>query len=553
MFRPIIASDQIIFNNFIQNECHGSELCFANIFAWKNDDELQIYHDDNLLIIKGRNFFFPPLVKKMPYSKGLDFIQEYCKVNKFPFAIYGITEKFLPFMQVENSILTPHPELDEYLYNARDLVTYSGKKFHSKRNLYNQFIKIPHEFLSYAPYMRSDIKVLIEEWANENSPTNEMDGIFALLNNLDVIHCFCDCIIIEGKVEAFAIGSLLHNIGIVLFEKANTAFPGIYAAIVHLVAQKHFQEVTYINRQEDMGIENLRKSKLSYNPSGFIKKWHLTYELTTQARQIYNYHFNDSPAYQDFFFSNKIKEGHYLEENKIIKSMLFSRTQNLLYHNTEIKAKIIFALATHPFYLRQGNMKQLLKQLFNEWYNESPLITLHPAIENFYQNLGFSEFDRIAVLSNDYLFDEKVNLNELANIFQQHALHYDIYEKRDQQRWQEIENELKLTDGKISYLIKKATKKIIGYSIYDGEEIIELVTDEALPSKPNNLLRIINLDYILRACSFIPEDSIQVVDNIISKNNILITGKKTTIITLTIEELTRMLFKDLTILIPSRY
>ena len=150
MFRDILAQDQLVFNDFIQNECHGSELCFANIFAWKNYDKLQIFVNDNLLIIKGKNFFFPPLVKNVDYQKGLDFIQNYCEEKQFPFAIYGVTEKFLPLLKIKNTHLTPHPELDEYLYNAQDLVTYSGKKFHSKRNLFNQFNKLSYEFVTYS-------------------------------------------------------------------------------------------------------------------------------------------------------------------------------------------------------------------------------------------------------------------------------------------------------------------------------------------------------------------------------------------------------------------
>ena len=65
----------------------------------------------------------------------------------------------------------------------------------------------------------------------------------------------------------FALGEILPtNVGAIYFEKGDIAFKGIYPLIDNLFCKKHFNEVRFINKQEDMGLEGLRKSKLSYNP-----------------------------------------------------------------------------------------------------------------------------------------------------------------------------------------------------------------------------------------------------------------------------------------------
>ena len=59
----------------------------------------------------------------------------------------------------------------------------------------------------------------------------------------------------------------------VFFEKADTNYKGIYAMINYLTANNFLQNTEYINREEDMGIEGLRKAKLSYNPALIYEKY----------------------------------------------------------------------------------------------------------------------------------------------------------------------------------------------------------------------------------------------------------------------------------------
>jgi hypothetical protein len=59
------------------------------------------------------------------------------------------------------------------------------------------------------------------------------------------------------------------------FEKADPSIPGIYAFINQQFVHRNFMEMTYINREEDMGIPGLRKAKESYNPVRMVHKYRI--------------------------------------------------------------------------------------------------------------------------------------------------------------------------------------------------------------------------------------------------------------------------------------
>ncbi len=85
---------------------------------------------------------------------------------------------------------------------------------------------------------------------------------------------FADVIEYQGKIIGFSLGEITpSNVGITHIEKGDIEYDGVYSYLCQAFAQKHYGGVRVVNRQEDMGLEGLRKSKQSYRPIGFCRKF----------------------------------------------------------------------------------------------------------------------------------------------------------------------------------------------------------------------------------------------------------------------------------------
>ena len=104
----------------------------------------------------------------------------------------------------------------------------------------------------------------------------EKEGTFRILQLFGKLEYKGGLIRIDGKVKAFAIGSVLsdrmcqENI-----EKADDSYRGLYQAMIQQFLQNEFSDFEYVNREDDMGKENIRHAKIAYNPCFMIKKYKL--------------------------------------------------------------------------------------------------------------------------------------------------------------------------------------------------------------------------------------------------------------------------------------
>jgi hypothetical protein len=163
----------------------------------------------------------------------------------------------------------------DYLYLRSDLAELAGKKFHKKRNLIAQFNAL------YAcvekPIDSANIKdamEVLEQWNQGKDAAADLVAAQEALELFSELHMTGSIYYIEGKPAAWCLGEPIAtgSIFTVHFEKALEDYKGIYQYINQCFALSLPERITHINREQDLGSEGLRHAKMSYRPSGFVRK-----------------------------------------------------------------------------------------------------------------------------------------------------------------------------------------------------------------------------------------------------------------------------------------
>jgi hypothetical protein len=164
------------------------------------------------------------------------------------------------------------PQNQDYIYLTKDLVMLAGKKFHAKRNHISKFYKtyLDTRFETLDSSNQEDALQVALAWCKENNydPDNyeELNVIKEALLLREEYGLRGAVLYVDDKPVAMTLGSEISDkIFDINFEKALRDYDGVYAVINNEFA-KTLTKYEYINREEDMGLEGLRKSKLSYNP-----------------------------------------------------------------------------------------------------------------------------------------------------------------------------------------------------------------------------------------------------------------------------------------------
>lgn len=166
----------------------------------------------------------------------------------------------------------PSLENQDYIYYSRDLATLEGKKFHSKRNHISRFYRTYKntKFKMIDKTNISDAMRVVFDWYKENNissdDSSEIQVVREALENIENLKMSGALLYVDERPVAMTLGSEISDrVYDINFEKALRDYDGVYAVINNEFA-KTLTQYEYINREEDMGIEGLRKAKLSYNP-----------------------------------------------------------------------------------------------------------------------------------------------------------------------------------------------------------------------------------------------------------------------------------------------
>ena len=286
-FRPIELTDKPFFDQFlVREEPTISELTFTNLFMWRRCRRTvwRVWNGVLLLILQEPNaepFGLPPVGDGDKAAALEVLVAELRTLNAMP-RVSRVSGDFVrSFVDPDKYQVLADPNNNDYVYLAQDLIELTGKKFHRKKNHFNKFIKnYSFEYSELTPELVGSFLDLQEVWCElknctENEGLLEEHGaIYEALSNYKTLGFRGGAIIINSRVEAFAIGEMLNrDTAVIHVEKANPDIPGIYAAINQQFCQAAWSQVKYINREQDLGLDSLKKAKQSYNPDHLVEKF----------------------------------------------------------------------------------------------------------------------------------------------------------------------------------------------------------------------------------------------------------------------------------------
>ena len=232
-------------------------------------------HKDQPYII-----YFP--VGDGDYKEVLDMVISDFEKNKKEFCI-RISNKSqidkINFLYPEMFKTEEDVNSNDYVYNVTDLIELKGKKYHSKRNFINRFEKYNYVYERMTPMYKSECLELFKKWYSEKSEDivgidEHFEAVSELINNWENLDITGSCIRVDGKMVAFSFGEAINDKMVVVhLEHADINYDGSFPMMNKLFLENEWKDFIYVNREEDMGLEGMRRAKKSYHPCHMARKY----------------------------------------------------------------------------------------------------------------------------------------------------------------------------------------------------------------------------------------------------------------------------------------
>lgn len=288
-FKQITASDKTAYEQFLLNgNERGCNYTFANLFLWGRQNAL-IYKDHLVLF----SHFNCRSVYPFPVGTGakkpvLDAIIADAAERKIPCRLIALREEDKQTLEeLYPGKFRIHCDRDsyDYVYDIDALAELKGRKYHSKKNHYNRFRENNPDY-RVTPITADNISTLrslADEWYNtrkkevpDSDFQMEQVALERALSHYEELELEGLLLFCGEEAVAFTMASkTMPNTFDVHFEKAKAGVDGAYTAIncefANYIRNK-YPEIRFLNREEDMGIEGLRKAKLSYHPHHMVTR-----------------------------------------------------------------------------------------------------------------------------------------------------------------------------------------------------------------------------------------------------------------------------------------
>ena len=288
LFEPIDLDRQKQYLEYLK-KCPqpSSEYSFVNLFAWQEAHGLEWAWTDSLVWIRQTRpdtIYWAPMGNwnAVNWASVLDSLRAMADFSRIPDMLAKLWET-APDLPVQ---LEEDRAQWDYLYSTPELVALSGKKYHSKKNHLNRFLKsYPARYVKMNAVNATEALSLQDSWCqwrdcgSIESLANENLGIYKVLKHWkSFANILGGLLYVEDQLAAYTIGEAYTAQTLLIhFEKGSPDFHGSYQAISQQFLEHEGSNHLLVNREQDTGDQGMRKAKMSYHPVDFVKKFRATF------------------------------------------------------------------------------------------------------------------------------------------------------------------------------------------------------------------------------------------------------------------------------------
>lgn len=433
-FREIQLSDKAQIDSYLSRAT--APICdytFVNIYAWQPVYQTEWAEVEGALVVRflidGEYGYM--VVGASDFSRVLTALYAHTQQAGGRLRLVGMSredaEHFAAWVSrmgiKESFAVCDNPDYRDYIYSVEDLSTLVGRKYQPKRNHINKFeSKYNYEFVELTPQYVQECLCLECRWQlrkavldnpeaareHECKDTSEKTAIRRAFDAYEELGLYGGVLLVDGHVAAFTYGSAMsEDTFCTHIEKADSTMDGVFPMInrsfARALAEKGFK---WVNREEDMGLAGLRRSKHSFYPVRLQEKIGVR-EITqreAECRALWIDVFGDEREQVDRFLIDIHREDNLLthsEQGRVV-SML-----NIVEIATDLgSTAYLYAIATASEWRGQGFAGQLIHQAIEvarkREYKAVMLIPSDQSLVGYYERFGFEKPSYKLDFSNGY-------------------------------------------------------------------------------------------------------------------------------------------------------
>jgi len=288
-FQPVTIDDRQTLQSFFDKVAFGNcDFSFSNIFSWKHAYDTTFAVEDDFLYIRFQpgdsspGYLFP--AGDGDLKRAIERMRQDASERGAKCRLYAVTQKMFDLLDQAmpgEFVFEKDRDWYEYIYSSHDMIALKGEKYQAKRNHINKFKRTYRwEYLPITRGIIPDCMVLYDRWCAENegcdSERSLMEERIATGNafqNFEKLGLTGGALRIDGEILAYSYGQpLTGDIFGIHAEKCLYEIAGGFTMINREFAEHNCAGYTWINREEDLGLDSLRQAKMSYHPAFLLEK-----------------------------------------------------------------------------------------------------------------------------------------------------------------------------------------------------------------------------------------------------------------------------------------